>query len=224
MPENVLTRLTIGRPRPLLLPSPRMSQPGVVPATIGGQEVAAQLARDRRRRPLQPPSNLAHAKPSARKTAMVSRSSRDRYCEERVSSGSTVGRSPPRWPASNSPSCARSQPATGVDSARPRVDQLPVLIFQSKPPLGCVALGDSRYSTASDLGFLGSLLWSRLSESNRRPSHYEEERRRHICSLPAVLVTRPPAAGTKFPMSIRHFVPRVMPRESVPSVLGPGPS
>jgi hypothetical protein len=56
--------------------------------------------------------------------------------------------------------------------------------------------------------------WSRLSESNRRPSHYEEELRRRIGSLPAVLVTRPPPHHARFPMSIRDFVPRVMPRMS----------
>src|SRR5690349_16262516 len=30
--------------------------------------------------------------------------------------------------------------------------------------------------------------WSRLSESNRRPSHYEEERHRRLWSLPALLL------------------------------------
>ncbi|TCO33060.1 hypothetical protein EV652_10359 [Kribbella steppae] len=48
--------------------------------------------------------------------------------------------------------------------------------------------------------------------SNRRPAHYEKERRRHICSLRAILVTRSPAADARFPRSIRRFVPRVMPR------------
>src|SRR3954453_489213 len=53
-----------------------------------------------------------------------------------------------------------------------------------------------------------------VSESNRRPSHYEEELRRRIGSLPAVWVTRPHAGRARFPMSIRDFVPRVMPRMS----------
>jgi Phage integrase family len=56
--------------------------------------------------------------------------------------------------------------------------------------------------------------WSRLSESNRRPSHYGEERHRRMGSLPPVSVTRPPAVCARFPMSIRRFMPRVMPRQT----------
>jgi hypothetical protein len=62
--------------------------------------------------------------------------------------------------------------------------------------------------------------WSRLSESNRRPSHYEEELQRLICSLPALLATQMPPASAGFPMRIRRFVPRVMPY--IPTTLGRG--
>jgi hypothetical protein len=53
---------------------------------------------------------------------------------------------------------------------------------------------------------------SRQSESNRRPSHDEEDLQRRIRSLPASLSTRPPALRAKFLIDIRGFVPRVMPR------------
>jgi hypothetical protein len=56
--------------------------------------------------------------------------------------------------------------------------------------------------------------WSRLSESNRRPSHYEEDLQSRICSLPALLATRSPASGARFPMRTHSFVPRMMPRMS----------
>jgi hypothetical protein len=61
---------------------------------------------------------------------------------------------------------------------------------------------------------LRGLWWSRLSESNRRPSHYEEERHRRIGPLRPVLVTRSRAVRARFPMRIRRFVPRVMPRRT----------
>jgi hypothetical protein len=54
--------------------------------------------------------------------------------------------------------------------------------------------------------------WSRLSESNRRPSHYEEDLHRHIRSLAAVLSTRRTASCANFLRSSHHFVPQLVPR------------
>ena len=56
--------------------------------------------------------------------------------------------------------------------------------------------------------------WSRLSESNRRPCHYEEDVQRRICSLPAHLLTGPPALHARFLTGLREFAPRPAPRPS----------
>ena len=56
--------------------------------------------------------------------------------------------------------------------------------------------------------------WSRLSESNRRPSHYEEDFQRCIRPLQASLLTRPHAPGADSTMGFQDFAPRVAPRGS----------
>jgi hypothetical protein len=56
--------------------------------------------------------------------------------------------------------------------------------------------------------------WSRLSESNRRPSHYEEDFQRCIRPLPASLLTRPHAPRADSTMGFQDFAPRVAPRGS----------